>query len=76
MTRPNYPDELFEFITSKNPNHDLVWDVGTGSGQAVLLREELVDEFKRALGGSGSIQKEVRYPIYLMMGRVGDGVPH
>ncbi|KAI3996951.1 hypothetical protein MKX01_021227 [Papaver californicum] len=210
MTRPNYPDELFEFITSKNPNHDLVWDVGTGSGQAVLseifkyvvatdtssqqlafaiknqniryqqtstnmskselerdvakqetfdrttfyqhvnwvlrkphgvlaiwcyttpevddnvdaifqllykdwdtarkliddkyasiyfpfqpvegmdhtayqtarsknvelLREELVDEFKRAWGGSGSIQKEVRYPIYLMMGRVGDEVPH
>ncbi|ESR34523.1 hypothetical protein CICLE_v10005866mg [Citrus x clementina] len=33
-TRPNYPEELFKFITSKTTNHDLAWDVGTGSGQA------------------------------------------
>ncbi|GFY98162.1 S-adenosyl-L-methionine-dependent methyltransferases superfamily protein [Actinidia rufa] len=32
--RPSYPEELFQFIASKTPNHDLVWDVGTGSGQA------------------------------------------
>ncbi|CAA3013426.1 methyltransferase DDB_G0268948 [Olea europaea subsp. europaea] len=33
-TRPSYPQELFQFIASKTPSHDLVWDVGTGSGQA------------------------------------------
>ncbi|KAL5546510.1 hypothetical protein UlMin_006197 [Ulmus minor] len=33
-TRPDYPKELFEFIASKTPDHDLAWDVGTGSGQA------------------------------------------
>ena len=33
-TRPAYPMELFEFIASKTPRHDLTWDVGTGSGQA------------------------------------------
>lgn len=33
-TRPTYPEELFEFIASKTPSHHLVWDVGTGSGQA------------------------------------------
>ncbi|XP_010543932.1 PREDICTED: putative methyltransferase DDB_G0268948 [Tarenaya hassleriana] len=33
--RPNYPTKLFEFIASKTPCHDLAWDVGTGSGQAV-----------------------------------------
>jgi hypothetical protein len=33
-TRPAYPTELFEFIASKTPRHDLAWDVGTGSGQA------------------------------------------
>ncbi|KAI8562413.1 hypothetical protein RHMOL_Rhmol03G0035500 [Rhododendron molle] len=33
-SRPSYPEELFEFIASKTPNHDLVWDAGTGSGQA------------------------------------------
>jgi hypothetical protein len=32
--RPNYPPELFEFIASKTPSHDLAWDVGTGNGQA------------------------------------------
>ncbi|KAF3579655.1 hypothetical protein DY000_02035795 [Brassica cretica] len=32
--RPNYPTQLFEFIASKTPCHDLAWDVGTGSGQA------------------------------------------
>ncbi|KAK1351788.1 hypothetical protein POM88_054071 [Heracleum sosnowskyi] len=33
-TRPNYPQQLFQFIASKTPSHDLAWDVGTGSGQA------------------------------------------
>ncbi|XP_059643595.1 uncharacterized protein LOC132285425 isoform X2 [Cornus florida] len=33
-TRPSYPDELFQFIGSKTPNHHLAWDVGTGNGQA------------------------------------------
>ncbi|KAL0543810.1 hypothetical protein IC582_018915 [Cucumis melo] len=32
--RPSYPSKLFEYITSKTPFHDLVWDVGTGTGQA------------------------------------------
>jgi SAM-dependent methyltransferase len=32
--RPNYPPQLFSFIASKTPSHDLAWDVGTGSGQA------------------------------------------
>lgn len=32
--RPSYPPQLFQFIASKTPVHDLAWDVGTGSGQA------------------------------------------
>ncbi|KAL3533631.1 hypothetical protein ACH5RR_007152 [Cinchona calisaya] len=32
--RPTYPEEVFQFIASKTPCHDLAWDVGTGSGQA------------------------------------------
>ncbi|KAL2320679.1 hypothetical protein Fmac_029648 [Flemingia macrophylla] len=32
--RPTYPQQLFQFIASKTPSHNLVWDVGTGSGQA------------------------------------------
>ncbi|KAG5609540.1 hypothetical protein H5410_020821, partial [Solanum commersonii] len=37
--RPSYPEELFNFITPKTPCHDLVWDVGTGSGQAAKSLE-------------------------------------
>ncbi|KAF5750269.1 embryo-abundant family protein [Tripterygium wilfordii] len=32
--RPSYPPELFDFIASKTPIHDLAWDAGTGNGQA------------------------------------------
>ncbi|KAJ1404191.1 S-adenosyl-L-methionine-dependent methyltransferase [Sesbania bispinosa] len=32
--RPSYPSQLFQFIASKTPSHNLVWDVATGSGQA------------------------------------------
>lgn len=41
VSRPNYPAELFRFIASKTPSHDLVWDVGTGTGQAALPLSEL-----------------------------------
>lgn len=34
--RPSYPKELFDFIASTTPSHDLAWDVGTGSGQAAV----------------------------------------
>ncbi|KAB5519382.1 hypothetical protein DKX38_023701 [Salix brachista] len=27
-TRPSYPQQLFQFIASKTPTHDLVWDCG------------------------------------------------
>ncbi|KAK9107210.1 hypothetical protein Syun_023221 [Stephania yunnanensis] len=36
QTRPSYPPQLFDFIASKTHNHDLAWDVGTGSGQAAI----------------------------------------
>ena len=32
--RPNYPAELFEFLSSLTPGRDLAWDCATGSGQA------------------------------------------
>lgn len=32
--RPRYPEGLFEELARLVPGHELVWDVGTGSGQA------------------------------------------
>ncbi|XWS65349.1 hypothetical protein CRYUN_Cryun05aG0105100 [Craigia yunnanensis] len=39
--RPSYPPELYQFIASKTPEHDLAWDVGTGSGQAARSLAEI-----------------------------------
>ena len=32
--RPRYPDELFAYLATVTPGREVVWDVGTGSGQA------------------------------------------
>lgn len=34
--RPHYPRELFDFLSGIVPRHELVWDCGTGNGQAAL----------------------------------------
>ena len=34
--RPSYPDALFDWIADRAPGRDLVWDVGTGNGQAAV----------------------------------------
>jgi len=44
--RPQYPDELFDFITSLVPEKTLVWDCGTGNGQAALA---LAQRFKQVV---------------------------
>jgi SAM-dependent methyltransferase len=34
--RPGYPPELFAWLLSLTPEHQLAWDVGTGNGQAAV----------------------------------------
>lgn len=34
--RPRYPEELFQWIASKAPGRQLVWDCATGNGQAAV----------------------------------------
>jgi ubiquinone/menaquinone biosynthesis C-methylase UbiE len=34
--RPHYPDELFEYLASISPRHELAWDCATGNGQAAV----------------------------------------
>jgi SAM-dependent methyltransferase len=38
--RPTYPDALFETVTSYCPSLNLVWDCGTGNGQAAVRLAE------------------------------------
>ncbi|MGO1868238.1 MAG: class I SAM-dependent methyltransferase [Sphingobacteriaceae bacterium] len=42
--RPSYPHELYDFLNSLTPGHDLAWDCGTGNGQAAI---HLADFFTR-----------------------------
>jgi SAM-dependent methyltransferase len=41
--RPTYPPELFAFLASVAPGRALVWDCGTGSGQAAVPLAEHFD---------------------------------
>ena len=42
--RPGYPSALYEWIAEQSPGHELIWDVGTGSGQAARA---LTSHFRR-----------------------------
>ena len=42
--RPRYPAALFAWVSGLAPARDLVWDCGTGNGQAAV---ELAEHFTR-----------------------------
>jgi SAM-dependent methyltransferase len=52
--RPTYPPELFTFLASIAPGHDLAWDCGTGSGQAAV---PLAEHFARVFATDGSAEQ-------------------
>jgi SAM-dependent methyltransferase len=52
--RPTYPTELFAYLASLAPGHELVWDCGTGSGQAAVA---LADHFDRVFATDASAQQ-------------------
>lgn len=52
--RPSYPPELFAYLASLVPEHDLAWDVATGSGQAA---RGLTPHFQRIIATDGSEQQ-------------------
>ncbi len=52
--RPTYPQELFAYLASVAPARELVWDCGTGNGQAAVL---LADHFSRVLATDASAEQ-------------------
>ena len=42
--RPRYPGKLFEYLSSLTARHELVWDCGTGNGQAAGDLAQFFDE--------------------------------
>ncbi len=49
--RPTYPDEIFSFLASLCPEHNLAWDCATGNGQAA---NGLTKYFKRIIATDAS----------------------
>lgn len=53
-SRPRYPAELFAWLASIAPAHDLAWDAGCGSGQASVA---LAAHFTRVIATDASPQQ-------------------
>jgi len=51
QNRPHYPSELFAYLASISPDHQLAWDCGTGNGQAA---RELARHFNRVVATDAS----------------------
>jgi len=49
--RPSYPPDLFKYLASNVPRRDLVWDCGTGNGQAA---HGLAAHFRRVVATDAS----------------------
>ena len=54
QARPDYPEELFDFLGAQCAHHDLAWDCATGNGQAAV---SLAKIFKRVIATDGSAQQ-------------------
>lgn len=52
--RPDYPPALFEFLASVTPGRQLVWDCGTGNGQAAVA---LAEHFQRVFATDASAEQ-------------------
>ena len=58
--RPRYPDTLYAYLASIVPSHSLVWDCGTGNGQAAV---GLAQYFDRVYATDASAEQIARaYP--------------
>ena len=44
LHRPGYPDELYDHLAALAPDRELVWDCGTGSGQAAVALAERFEQ--------------------------------
>lgn len=52
--RPGYPDDLFHWLSAQCQRHELVWDVGSGNGQAA---EALSSRFSHVVASDASLSQ-------------------
>jgi len=59
--RPDYPQELIDFVTSLAPSRQLAWDCGTGNGQAALV---IAEHFNRVIATDPSAEQIKNAPAH------------
>ncbi|MBL7766085.1 MAG: class I SAM-dependent methyltransferase [Chitinophagaceae bacterium] len=52
--RPQYPEELFQYLSSLCPHHDLAWDCATGNGQCAV---SLANYFNQIIATDASAEQ-------------------
>ena len=56
--RPSYPHELFDYLQSLCPEHEMAWDCGTGNGQSAV---HLAEFFKKVYASDPS-EAQIIFP--------------
>ncbi len=51
QSRPHYPTELFDYLSSLTQSHELAWDCATGNGQAAM---ELAGHYSKVYASDAS----------------------
>ena len=75
--RPGYPDALFDWLSTFAPSRALVWDCGTGSGQAATGLARYFDRVHATDPSPAQLDGAARHPrISYRVGREADsGLP-
>jgi SAM-dependent methyltransferase len=60
--RPDYPRELFTFLASLVPHEGLIWDCGTGNGQAAIALAEHFEHILATDASAEQIRQAERHP--------------
>lgn len=70
LSRPRYPDALFEWLASLTSGHGLAWDAGTGNGQAAISVAEHFDRVVATDASAAQVAQAEPHPAVAY--RVGD----
>ena len=61
-SRPQYPPELFEYLSSVAKEHEVAWDCGTGNGQAAVGLAPYFDRVIATDPSAGQLRNAFQHP--------------
>jgi len=60
--RPQYPDELFAYLSELSPGHDFAWDCATGNGQAAVSLAKFFSHIEATDVSAEQIEHGIAHP--------------